>query len=380
MKMTKLPLYKLKSQKHFKDLLNLTTTQLLQELSFFDKDNMGNIVKLSLQTSVEQRIKTYLIEKLNEFDIPIVDFPTIQNIQLWEISNRDKIFKEDFVFTNDGKILYPTSEEPTIGYLSKNSNISYQHLPLLIAGFRKLFRNCTSKNLIRLNEFDILDIYSIDKDFKSIEETIETVIRPLFDSVQKKLKLDLTPVDKRKGYVDFKQITEEGDDKIPEDKRKCVSVGVIMNLGKTYSNDFELKFTDQDGTKKYPYVGSYAFGIERLFYSIIHEKIRIIDDKISISWPEGFAPFDVGIIGIDNGSFEQKIYKEFSTENIRTIYEDTNDNIGLKIRRLYAIGIPYLIFAGKREREGGIIGIEETATGNHYELKQDEFLKNIKGL
>jgi len=375
MLLSKMTAHMLKTRKDFRNLKDMPISQYLQELSFFDKDAAGGTVKLPLEAAVERKVKADLARKVDGAQISLMDFPILQDADLWKLSKRFDKFDGEFVYSKEGSLLYPTSEEPTVGYFSQCKNISYKDLPITLAGFRKLFRNCTSKNIVRLSEFEILDMYSIDAGPDSIKETIRTTIAPLFDSVWKQWNLNVVPVPKREGYTDFKYITEEGDDKIPgKEDSKCLSVGVIMDLADFYSRSMDLTYFGPTGEKQYPSVGSYALGIERIFYSMAHQNKKEVNGNMTIAWPNGTAPFEVGVIGIGENGYDKRTQEHLISKGIPVLNDDTKDSLGVKTRRLYAIGVPYIAFAGEREEKKGVLGIEETRTGQRYERKIDDLV------
>ncbi len=179
---------------------------------------------------------------------------------------------------------------------------------------------------------------------------------------------------KREGYIDYKILTEEGDEKVPGTESKSISLGVIMKLGDKYSRDFGLQFTQSNNSKSYPKIGSYAVGVSRLLYSIIHQNRRSVDGSSTIVWPYGVEPFTIGIIGLNcNPSYLKDVYNTALSYNLSPILEDTSDSLGTKSRRLESMGVPYVITVGNREERNNSVGVKESYSGNRYELKINDF-------
>ena len=119
---------------------------------------------------------------------------------------------------------------------------------------------------------------------------------------------------------------------------KSIEVGNIFPLGTKYSEAFDLKFTDEDGKKKYIVMGSYGIGISRLMGTIV----ELSNDKNGIIWPESVAPFKVHLLAL-NGADGNKIYERLQHSGIEVLYDDREVSAGEKFAEADLLGIPWRV-------------------------------------
>ncbi len=366
--------HKIKTRKKFDDLAELLTSSFLVETSFFDNDGYKGLIKLSIEKSVENNLEALLKELMQRSGIQPIELPTLQPYNIFETTDRIEKFGREFVSTTDDRVVFPTSEEPIINYLGRFANLSYRELPMLVYQFKNFFRATTPKALIRLQEFKVLDIYSLNETEDSLRETIKTIIEPMFFQLWERLNLKTIQLKKDENYIDIKVKTAEGNDTIPKTGERCLGIGVIMNLGNNYSKKFGLGVADSSNNLVYPYLGSYAIGIERLIYAMVDQGRTKSKGVNTIKWPEGIEPVTYYVIKIGESNYGEKIYKELISRNKRVLLDDSKDTLGTKFARAYAIGAPYIISAGPKEESRKIVGIEESYTGERWEIEFDKLL------
>jgi prolyl-tRNA synthetase len=89
-------------------------------------------------------------------------------------------------------------------------------------------------------------------------------------------------------------------DQVPEERRRSsrgIEVGQIFYFGTKYSEPMGATVTDQDGNRVPVHMGSHGIGVSRLVGAIIEAS----HDERGIVWPEGVAPFPVGIVNLKTG-------------------------------------------------------------------------------
>jgi prolyl-tRNA synthetase len=382
MQLSNLLANRIKRRASFVDLEGQRTPDLLQELSFADYVG-GGVVWLPLGKLVITRIKHHLRSEVVRAGMQELDLPTFQPVAHWQRSGRMAQFDKEVVSVGSN-LLYPTSEEPVAAFLARDRTLSHRELPMHLFSFRKMFRRPgDAKSIIRLSEFEILDMYSINNTHESLQESVDGTIAPLFERVWATLKLNVVACDKREGYIDFKFLTPEGDDVViaprkPVATTACISIGVIMDLGNYYSRAFNLTVHDQEHSTTHPHMGSYAIGIERLFYALAHQNKKTVDGRSTITWPQGFAPFDLGIVPLGLGNFAMRTYLAMQSAGIAVLYDNAPASLGLKIRRMYALGIPAIAIIGQKEEQKQLITIENTASGVRQESILEDVIRGMK--
>ena len=157
-------------------------------------------------------------------------------------------------------------------------------------------------------------------------------------------------------FYDIK-LAKEGD-LFPETEEayetfKACEVGNIFPLGTKYSKAFNYNYTDEDGSQKLVFMGSYGLGTSRVM-GVLVEKFN--DDK-GIIWPEAVAPYKVHLIGLnmEDESIKQKanaIYEVLEKTGVEVFFDDREEvSAGEKFADADLIGIPMRVVVSKKTGE-----------------------------
>ena len=114
---------------------------------------------------------------------------------------------------------------------------------------------------------------------------------------------------------------------VPEERRlsaRGIEVGHIFNFGTKYSDPMKAQVAGPDGKETAVHMGSYGVGVSRLLGAIIEAS----HDDNGIVWPEGVAPFHVGLINMrvgDEGCDKAcgDLYDQPEAAGIETLYDET---------------------------------------------------------
>ena len=155
---------------------------------------------------------------------------------------------------------------------------------------------------------------------------------------------------------------------VPEADRvsaRGIEVGHIFHFGTKYSDSMGAKVTGPDGVETPVHMGSYGIGPSRLVGGIIEAS----HDDNGIIWPEGIAPFDVGIINMkigneDTDSACETLYKALKAAGKDVLYDDTDNRAGAKFATMDLIGLPQQIVVGPRGMADGVVELKNRATGD----------------
>ena len=140
---------------------------------------------------------------------------------------------------------------------------------------------------------------------------------------------------------------------------------------------FDLKYVDQDGSKKTPVV------IHRAILGSLDRFIAYYLEETKGNLPTWVAPVQVNIIPVNNLyhlDYAKKIKELLKENNIRVELDDRDEKMGYKMRESQTKKIPFTLILGNNERDNNTIsyrlhGSEETKT-----LPKDEFVKFIKDI
>lgn len=390
--------------------------QLLIRAGFINKEMAGVYTYLPLGKIVLDKIIGIIREEMNGIGGNEISMTALQQKDVWEKSGRwsdevvDVWFKTKLAGGSDVG-LAPTHEEP-LTQLMKNFIHSYKDLPIYPYQFQIKFRNelRSKSGLMRGREFWMKDLYSFSRSQEEHDifyEKISDVYLRVYDrlglgnltyktfasggsfSKYSHEFQTISPVGEDTIYVhEGKKIAineEVFNDEVLENlgisrdelvEKKAVEVGNIFTLGTKYSDVLDLMFTDEDGTIKAVFMGSYGIGPSRLM-GVIAE--HFADDK-GLVWPENIAPARVYLVRIgDDAAIKQadELYDELTMQGIEVIYDDRDERPGTKFADSELMGIPYRVTVSDRLMAENKYEYTVRASGETTLLTHDELLDKL---
>lgn len=384
---------------------------------FINKDMAGVYSLLPLGFRVVNKIEEVIRRAMNQVGGSEVYLSHLQNKATWEASGRWSDDVMDIWFKTELKNgtelgLGLTHEEP-LTLIMKDHIRSYKDLPVYPYQFQTKFRNelRAKSGIMRGREFLMKDLYSFSKDEQQhldFYEKMKGAYKQIFDEVGIG---DVTYLTFASGGSfsdfshEFQMITEAGEDSIfvDEEKRiavnkevnttevldkleldsenliekKAVEVGNIFTLGTKFSDALECQFTDEDGSMKAPFMGSYGIGIGRLMGAVVERYLS--DDGQKMFWPKEIAPFAVHIIKLGEDEtitkVSEDIYDSIKSAGIEVIYDDRDARPGEKLADADLFGVPVRIIVGKKSVENGKIEIVNIQSGNLTEVPYSDIIE-----
>lgn len=362
--------------------------QLLIRAGFIYKEMAGGYAYLPLGLRVLENIKQVIREEMNAIGGEEVSLTALQNPEVWKKSGRwdddvmDVWFKTQLASGSELG-LAPTHEEPLTG-LMKNYVASYKDLPCYAYQFQTKFRNelRAKSGIMRGREFLMKDLYSFSLDSAAHEGFYEKTADS-YDKIFARLGLgDSTYKTFASGGSfskyshEFQTICDAGEDKIyiDEEKRiavneevlndevladlglkrenlreeKAAEVGNIFTLGTKFSDALGLNYTDENGSQKPVFMGSYGIGPSRTMGVIVE---KLADDK-GLVWPQDIAPAQVYLINIGDGGgvldTATEIYNELSKRNVEVLWDDRDARPGEKFADADLMGIPHRVVISQK--------------------------------
>ena len=390
--------------------------QLLIRAGFINKEMAGVYDYLPLGKAVLNNIIQIIREEMDSIGGNEVSMTALQQKDSWEASGRwsddviDVWFKTKLASGSELG-LAPTHEEP-LTKLMKNFIHSYKDLPVYPYQFQIKFRNelRSKSGLMRGREFWMKDLYSFSRD-QAEHDSFYEKISDVYSRIYDRLGLgDLTyktfasggsfakyshefqtvsPVGEDTIYVHEGKklaINEEvlsddvlADLSISRDElveKKAVEVGNIFTLGTKFSDALDLTFTDEDGTSKKVFMGSYGIGPSRLM-GLIAE--HFADDK-GLVWPVNVAPAKVYLVRIGNEAavaHADELYNELQAKGMAVLYDDRDARPGEKFADAELIGVPYRVTVSERLMEGGEYEYTERVSGETKLLTREQLLAKL---
>ena len=372
--------------------------------------------------------------------IPML-MPTLQSADLWRESGRYDDYGEEMLRITDrhGRdMLYGPTNEELITDIFRSYVGSYKQLPLTLYHVQWKFRDEVRPRfgVMRGREFYMKDGYNFDltkeaalhaynrhlvsylrtyerlglkaipmradsgpiggdykHEFLVLAETGESEV--FYDSAV----TDLTFGDREIDYDSADQCqsvleeftsryarTDETHDEalfnaIPEERRRKargIEVGQIFYFGTTYSDALGATVTDAEGGKTPVHMGSHGIGVSRLVGAIIEAS----HDDNGIIWPEGVAPFGVGVVNLRQGDAAtdaacEDLYAKLTAAGLDPLYDDREERAGAKFATMDLIGVPWRITVGPRGVKNGVVELTRRRGGETVELSPEEALNKL---
>ncbi len=372
--------------------------------------------------------------------IPLL-MPTLQSADLWRESGRYDDYGDEMLRITDRQkrdLLYgPTNEEMITDIFRSNVN-SYKDLPLTLYQIQWKFRDEMRPRfgVMRGREFLMKDGYNFDlteadalhaynrhlvsylrtyermglqaipmradsgpiggedtHEFLVLAETGESEV--FYDSEI----TDLTFGDREIDYDDpaacravleeftsrYARTDETHDEAVfadvPEGRRKSargIEVGQIFYFGTKYSEPMGATVVGPDGQRTPVHMGSHGIGVSRLLGAIIEAS----HDERGIIWPEGVAPFHVGLVNLKQGDASadsacEAIEGELRAQGLDVLYDDRDERAGAKFATMDLIGLPWRITVGPRGLASNKVELTSRRTGDTVELSPQDAVARV---
>jgi prolyl-tRNA synthetase len=141
-----------------------------------------------------------------------------------------------------------------------------------------------------------------------------------------------------------------------------IEIGHIFQLGRKFTDAFELDALGPDAEQIRITMGSYGIGVSRAVAAIVEQSY---DDK-GIIWPRAIAPADVHIVPVGKGdeqlSAAEELTRELEVAGLRVLLDDRPLAAGVKFNDADLIGVPTIVVVGKALAESNV-EVKDRRTG-----------------
>ena len=420
----------------------IVSHQLMLRAGMISQSSSGIYSWLPLGLRVLKKIENIVRDEQDAAGVNEILMPTIQPADLWKESGRYEDYGKEMLRINDRQdreMLYGPTNEEQVTDIFRRSIKSYKELPQLLYHIQWKFRDELRPRfgVMRGREFLMKDAYSFDLDKQQSEVSYNKFFVCYLKTFQR-LELKAIPMTAETGpiggdlshefiiisqtgesdiYFDSKLLEQENelqsinysedlsglvnsykslyavsDDKFNQDnfdnnvlkenqtRSKGIEVGHIFSFGTKYSETMKANVLNNDGKQTTVFMGSYGIGISRLVGAIIESSN---DDK-GIIWPKSVSPYDIGLINLkqkdnDITAISNSIYERLLSAGFDVLYDDKNDNPGVKFSRMDLIGLPSQVIVGNKSKSDSILEVKNRKTGDISEVsieKITSFFKN----
>ncbi|MEU6642254.1 proline--tRNA ligase [Saccharomonospora sp. NPDC046836] len=158
-----------------------------------------------------------------------------------------------------------------------------------------------------------------------------------------------------------------------------IEIGHIFQLGRKYTDAFEVDALGPDSKPVRITMGSYGVGVSRLV-GVIAEQHH---DELGLVWPRAVAPADVHVViaGKDDTVAEggERIAAQLSGRGVRVLLDDRKATPGVKFADAELIGVPTILVVG-RGLAKGVVEVKDRASGERSEIAVDDVVEHLLAL
>jgi prolyl-tRNA synthetase len=215
--------------------------QLLLRSGMIHQVATGVYAYLPLGWRALRKLEQIVREEFDRIGSQELRMPALQPLELWEKSGRHHAFGQNLFSIVDRRdrqlFLGPTHEE-VVTELVRHQVRSYRDLPQLLYQIQTKFRDEPRPRggLLRVREFDMMDLYSFDCDWEALDVSYQKV-KQAYQRIYDRCGLPIMIVEADSGAIggkdsqEFMAITETGEDQVIH----CGSCKYAANLEKAQS-------------------------------------------------------------------------------------------------------------------------------------------------
>jgi len=161
-----------------------------------------------------------------------------------------------------------------------------------------------------------------------------------------------------------------------------IEMGHVFRLGKTYTSVFETTVLDQSGKQLTPIMGCYGIGIDR----ILSAAVEAHHDQDGIIWPKQLSPYNIHLTALN---FEQdstvaeeatKFYEKIQDAGLTVLFDDRDENPGVKFKDADLIGIPIRITISSRNNAENVVELKLRNSETSEKINKENIIEVLQQL
>ncbi len=359
---------------------------------------------------VYKEVESYIRNENEKRGYVEIKTPAILNEELWHRSGHWDNYKENMYFTeiDETKFAIKPMNCPG-GLIVYNSNIhSYRDLPLRVAELGFVHRHELSgalHGLFRVRAFtqDDAHIFCTEEQFpEEIINTIEYYLSVYKDFGFKDFEIFVSTRPKKSigtdeawelatnsliNALDKLNISykiNEGDGAfygpkidfcikdVLDRSWQCGTLQVDFSLPMR----FEISYEGKDGRKHTPVM------LHRAILGSMERFIGIITEHYNGKFPLWLSPLQIAVVNVLNDKNQIDRVKEIAaslkTAGFRAEVDDSNDNLGTKIKKYRLQRTPYTVIIGADELKSGKLSVRTRSSKEIKDMDLIEFIEKLK--
>jgi prolyl-tRNA synthetase len=155
-----------------------------------------------------------------------------------------------------------------------------------------------------------------------------------------------------------------------------IELGHIFQLGRKYTEAFDMQILDENGKRAVPTMGSYGIGVSRMMAVLAEQN----HDEKGLNWPVEVAPYQVhvAVANKDAAAMEagDTLVEELDAAGIEVLFDDRPKvSPGVKFKDAELLGMPFAVILGRAFAEGKVE--LRIRGGETHEVAADEIVDKI---
>ena len=120
--------------------------------------------------------------------------------------------------------------------------------------------------------------------------------------------------------------------------------------------------------------------IHRVAFGSIERFIGILIEHFAGAFPTWLAPVQVRVLPISEKymDYAEKVLDALKAAGIRAEIDNRSEKIGYKIREARLAKVPYMLIAGAKEEEEGLVSVRSRFAGDEGPKELETFIAEIK--
>ena len=356
---------------------------------------------------VRNSLMNYWHEMQAKFGYDEVQTPIILSRTLWETSGHWDHYKANMYTTQIDEEDYAIKPMncPGACLIYKSKPRSYRDLPLKLAEAGLDHRHELKgalHGLFRVREFTQDDAHLFIRPDQITEQVTDTahLITAYYAQFGFPYKVELStrPEDSMGSDEDWER-AEQG----LRDALESMGIDYVVNpgdgafygpkidfhlqdcLGRTWQcgtiqldfqlpHNFQLEYTDKDGTKHQPIM------IHRAGFGSFERFIGMLIEQYAGKFPTWLSPCQVKVLPVSEKTraYADEVAAKLRDAGIRVKVDERDEKIGYKIREARSVDrVPYMLILGEKEAEAGNISVRDRSNET-VQKSLDEFIAEVK--
>src|SRR5699024_2572978 len=135
--------------------------------------------------------------------------------------------------------------------------------------------------------------------------------------------------------------------------RRGSAHGQIFQLGRKYTQAFDVQILDENGKRAIPTMGSYGIGVSRMMAVLAEQR----HDEKGLNWPLDVAPYQVHVAVANKDEDATKAGNELvealDKAGVEVLFDDRPKvSPGVKFKDAELLGMPYCAILGRSFKDG----------------------------